>query len=677
MANERLLLRDVIGGFAPGQDLQAVLLLTYSFDGKWLEEGFLPDLFDRRVTTALVLRDKNAVVVEAPSVRYHRADAVFSRRVFHPKLGLFVAENRALAIIGSANLTRGGLERNLELASMYEVTTEGGPRSLFQSLLKYVGGPLAQEVTGVAASALRDTEVALHEVLNRVPKNDNSPHLFLHNYERTLWEQILEALPHRHVARITIISPFFEPNITQREDPKPDADDDSPFDHLFSDFVFDPPKGEKPVVVFFQQSEGRTLLPVDKLKARMSDIELYQRLSTSDDRGPLHGKMLVIEGARGKGREPFLVTVHGSPNFTSAALLSRPPEGNAEIAVLTKMPARRSGSTKTWSVLGLERLFGEVNDWETLTYVAPEREPLPPFDAFRLNAASLRVGDRKLELAWEGNAPGAVSLRVLVELNGVWTSLGSAPVTVEKKITMHVPDLTQIDEAGLLSLRTSRVRVEMLDVAGVVVATSVSPVNVDCPQQFCGLAMVGKLMATLDQRIAFAGCGVPQTYREQQKFLEQHRAKDHRAGKQPAVLTHQADLDRFFRNLHAGFRGMRARADAMPNSEFTLRRSVRDLGRWCQEVVLPDGQIPTIECRLFLIDRLGRAFQRTLDLAQNSKVLVPRLGEVVSEFQIVTALKAASEWVDSIHDERLDDYIEVTARRLRALAVALNKLGGK
>ncbi len=29
-------------------------------------------------------------------------------------------------------------------------------------------------------------------------------------------------------------------------------------------------------------------------------------------------------------------------------------------------------------------------------------------------------------------------------------------------------------------------------------------VNVDCPQQFCGLAMVGKLMASLDQRIAFA-----------------------------------------------------------------------------------------------------------------------------------------------------------------------------
>ena len=84
MASDRLLLRDVIGGFAPGQGLRAALLLTYSFDGRWLEEGLVPDLFDRPVTTAIVLRDGNNVVAEAPSVRYHRANAAFSTRVFHP-----------------------------------------------------------------------------------------------------------------------------------------------------------------------------------------------------------------------------------------------------------------------------------------------------------------------------------------------------------------------------------------------------------------------------------------------------------------------------------------------------------------------------------------------------------------------------------------------------------------
>jgi hypothetical protein len=66
-----------------------------------------------------------------------------------------------------------------------------------------------------------------------------------------------------------------------------------------------------------------------------------------------------------------------------------------------------------------------------------------------------------------------------------------------------------------------------------------------------------------------------------------------------------------------------------------------------------------------------------LDVGQNSKVLAPKLAGVVREFHVATALKAASEWVESIHDERLDDYIGVTTLRLNAVADALNKLAGK
>jgi len=105
--------------------LRAALFLTYCFDGKWFEEGLVSDLFDRPVTTALILRDGNTVLNEALNVRCDRVNANFSKRVFHSKLGLFVAEDRALVIIGSANLTRGGFERNLELASTFEVNQLG------------------------------------------------------------------------------------------------------------------------------------------------------------------------------------------------------------------------------------------------------------------------------------------------------------------------------------------------------------------------------------------------------------------------------------------------------------------------------------------------------------------------------------------------------------------------
>jgi Tyrosyl-DNA phosphodiesterase len=146
VTSNRLLLKDVIGSFAPGQGLRAALLLTYSFDGKWLEEGFVPDLFERPVATALILRDGNVILSEAPTLRYHRANAGFSRRVFHSKLALFVAEDSALVVVGSANLTRGGFERNLELANAFQVTQKGGPLPLFEGILRYIEGPLSKEV---------------------------------------------------------------------------------------------------------------------------------------------------------------------------------------------------------------------------------------------------------------------------------------------------------------------------------------------------------------------------------------------------------------------------------------------------------------------------------------------------------------------------------------------------
>ena len=519
MPTDRLLVRDAIGSFAPGQGLRAALLLTYSFDGKWIEEGFVPDLFDRPVANALVMRDAHRIVTEAPTVRYHRANAGFSTRVFHPKLGLFVAEDRALAIIGSANLTRGGLERNLELGSAFEVSRDGGPRPLFEGILRYVSGPLTREVDarGTAATSLRDTAVALREVLQDVPTAQENPHLFIHNCERTLWEQVLEQLPHRHVTRVSIVSPFFEPNMVQPEDPVTEADVGI-FERVLNDLTFEPPKGEKPVSVFFQQSEGRTLLPIDKLSRWKKEIELYQRLSTSDDPRPLHGKFLLIEGAQGSRREPYLLAVYGSPNFTSAAYLSRPPEGNAETAVVTRLPAKRNASAKTWSVLGLDQLFGKVIDWGTLTHVPPVREPIQPTDAFRVTDATLRVSDRKLEILWQGSAPGAVSARALIELNGAWVVVGSGALVVGQDLVLDVPEFLETDKHKLLSLKSSQVRVDVLDASGRIVASSIVPVNVDCPAEFCGTVLVGAIMSTLDERIAFAGCGAHQTYRQQQDF---------------------------------------------------------------------------------------------------------------------------------------------------------------
>lgn len=672
MAGERLLLRDAIGGFAPGQGLRASLLLTFSFDGTWLEEGLVPDLFDREVSASLVIRDGNALIHESPSVRYHRANAQYSTRVFHSKLVLLVADDRALAVVGSANLTRGGLERNLELATVYEVSPEGGPRALFEKIHAYMSGPLAQEVSGTPASTLADMRVALGEVLKGAPKEGERRQAFLHNYEKSIWEQVLARLPHRHVARVSIVSPFFEPNHAEPEDPGVEPGDEGIFARLFTDLKFEQ-SVSKPVTVYFQQSEGETQLPLDTLRAWENQIELRHRLATSDEARPLHAKLLVIEGSRGPNREPYLVALHGSPNFTSAALLSRPPEGNAEIAVLTHLPWKRNSHAQVRAALQLDSLFGEVSDWSLLRYVAPKRKPLPGLWSFQVGDVSLRVADRRLFLTWKGSTVGATKAHVLIELDGSWVSIGSVDLGEEEQAALDVPILATLDEDGLLSLKASRVRVELRDDDGNTLTSSDAPINVDCPADFCGLAMVGLLMATLDEQIAHSGCGAPMTYREQLKFLEQHRTKRKKSEREISVLTHQADLDRFFRNLLSGFKGLRSRREALANSEYTLRRTFKDLGRWCAEAIQEDSKVPTIECRVFLVDRLSREIERVLDAVDTNPKLSPRLGAILDEFEIEKAIKTAAAWARALDDRHIAPYVAGTVKRLRAIE---GRIGG-
>jgi hypothetical protein len=292
---ERIPVRDALLSFASQQPLRAALFLTYSFDGRWFDEAIVPDLCERPIETMLVIRDRNAITTEASTVRYRRTNASRSA-VFHPKLALLVGEDSARAVIGSANLTRAGFERQRELARVFDFAPSAlDDRTLFASLVKYLENGLSTEVQGDSARDLGQVSHALRELLGRQRHSDLSPaHSLLHNYAQPIWNQVLSLLPHRSLRRAAIVSPFFEPDRKHPEDPALAAGDGSIFARLLEDFTFDPPKNEPPVQVFFRHSEGRTELPVQKLAG------LGKRLSffAQDEREQrLHGKLLLLEGA--------------------------------------------------------------------------------------------------------------------------------------------------------------------------------------------------------------------------------------------------------------------------------------------------------------------------------------------------------------------------------------------
>lgn len=658
---EQLPVRDALASFAAGEPLRAALFLTYAFDGRWFEEALVPDLCERSIATMLVVRDRNAITSEAPSVRYRKANACASA-VFHPKLALLVTEDRARAVISSANLTRGGFERQRELGRVFDLgPSEVGDHRLFTSLAEYLDSGVSKEVRGDSGRDLAEVTRALREVV----KKHKAPtvagfHLLLHNYADSIWVQLLKRMPHRVLRRAVIVSPFFEPDREHPEDPALGPQDASIFARmLFEDFEFDAPKHESVVRVFFRQSEGRTELPIRKLTKLGGKVAFFAQ----DEREQrLHAKLLLLEGAEGPGREPFLLALYGSPNFTTAGLLHRSPTGNSELAVLTMLPAKRKGLNRSVGVLGLDRGFNQIEDLSSLQAEKAGEPPVPCSQG--VADATYRVAERIVKVWLLRATPPGARVRVLLRRDGAWVVVGEADASAVTDVAIPVTGMADIDgKSKLLELRGTTVRIEVVGADGGVLISDSAPVNVDAPEEFCGLSLVGAALLTLDERIARAGVGIPPTYREQQKWLEARKAQDPTSAG-PAVVAHQADLDRFYRNVHQGLRGILARTKANPGSEFTARRSMDELCRWAVEAT-SDVVTLTRECRLFLLDRVLHGALAVVEGC--SPPLKARIPAIAADIHLSDHLGEVIAWLERIDEPALATYAAGSRAHAREL----------
>ena len=206
-------LQSEIENFAPHEELRHALLLTYNFDGPFIEDperGLLEALWRRNCTNVLVVRDGKAVLAEKRSHRYRVVNAAYSRQTFHSKLLLVLSSSGVLAAVGSANLTRGGLETNLEVTNIYCLTRSRGPRKFFTSL-RIVAQLLRLELSGTntptrdsANQIVADLDAFLAEA--SAARSAVEP-LLLHNYAEPLLPQIVRALPAKRLEMLWIVSP--------------------------------------------------------------------------------------------------------------------------------------------------------------------------------------------------------------------------------------------------------------------------------------------------------------------------------------------------------------------------------------------------------------------------------------------------------------------------------------
>jgi hypothetical protein len=320
---------------------------------------------------------------------------------------------------------------------------------------------------------------------------------------------------------------------------------------------------------------------------------------------------------------------------------------------------------------------GNISTWYPASAVHTKTSTIPPdrdVAAFVFTDATFHVAEQVLVVSMRNLPPDAVRFRLSVQVEGVWVQLAVGHWSGSDTMSIPAPTLLTADpETKLHTLSASRVRLEILAGDDSTLACGEAPLNVDCPHEFCGMAMVGPLLLAIDERIAQAGAGAPMTYREQQKWLERLRQQDGLAVM--AVSSHQADLDKFFRNLNTGLKGLRRRLDASPHSEFTLRNTLRQLSGWCSEAVAPDGKVATDECRIFLLDRLAGEMLTTVNRAIENTSAASRLSATAGQLGLGSSLEAALSWLSAAALADTGEYRRRTRKRFIEVQQTLDRLG--
>lgn len=618
--NATLNLSETIGNFAAHSDIRHALLLTYNFDGPYLEDAehcLLETLWQRNCENVLVIRDGGKVILgEKRSHRYRVMNAAYSTRVFHSKLILLVAESEVMAMIGSANLTRGGLATNLEIGHVYHLSRSAGPRRFFELLVNYLDKDLRRELEKTSPQQqaaydllVRDVKFFVQDVT--ADRSSVEP-ILLHNYHEPLLPQIARNLPGRHLDALWVVSPFFESD--QKSDDPTDVIDDTLLGQILDPQTFTPIATDTPWIhIYFHAANNATALPVNLLERYKSQITLYTRNCEKLDPRTLHAKLLVFIGRTSARRDaqPFVAVVHGSANFTRAALISVPPEGNAEIVVLTLLPRPAEVARKLADYFNLLDLFDQVHDWQSLQSQSPKPPPAKP--AVHVWECLISLADKKVTVFFEVKNANAQCAKMTLQDDKREHVLGHVQAPFESSVTFDLPDdlFETRTEPGYRRLPYHYVLVEVFDANDLSLGASSGPINVDRPEEFFGDWQGQPVDLRLDNQIYLAGVGQRANYQAMRKQLERIINADTPAP--PALLpTHQADLDLFFRRVHIGLRGLRWRVKQTPDSLYVRGDVLRQLARWVNQVVSDEsGEVHTMpfspEQKLYLCDRLIQA----------------------------------------------------------------------
>ncbi len=213
-----------------GEKFHSCLLASYSLDYYFFEQRILRILRSKGIRNISVLTDasvaeeymKNMLGNIKKISSLYSLTSVMARGAFHPKLYMFFGDDRILMIIGSGNLTSGGMGKNHELFISFYADKD----NIDQLPILLQGWSYLRSVSSNLTGISLRQQKWIAEYCSLLPKktNANLPTTFfplngglevsfLHNRDVTMLESLKKLItPSTTITKITIASPFFDKN---------------------------------------------------------------------------------------------------------------------------------------------------------------------------------------------------------------------------------------------------------------------------------------------------------------------------------------------------------------------------------------------------------------------------------------------------------------------------------
>ena len=221
--NERKIYLDIPGG---RNSFHSAILTTFSFDFYHFENQVLRALKSKWISSVNVLVDQkmldtslgvSSFNVKAISKSY-AVSGVYSKGAFHPKMNLFIGENKLLLLFGSGNITVGGHGKNHEIFTGFFADKDNQIQlPLIIETCNYlldISKDL-DEYSRKRISEILFSDKSLYKISNQVKHqfqrvNDDFEVCLLYNDEQSIFNQLISKIDAKTITNITIISPYYD-----------------------------------------------------------------------------------------------------------------------------------------------------------------------------------------------------------------------------------------------------------------------------------------------------------------------------------------------------------------------------------------------------------------------------------------------------------------------------------